>query len=161
MKKAFPKLVLASFLSGMTLLLLTPKFSLPVAAHSGATGIVKERMDGMKAIASAAKTISKLDWNALETSRAELKRSAGVLQKHAGEMVALFPKGSIKGPSEATQDIWDRPEEFAALARKLETAAGSLLTLSSTAMSKSDIAPAFGDVAATCKACHGDFRKKK
>ena len=130
-------------------------------AHSGATGIVKERMMAMKEIAAATKSIATLDWENVETARAELKMNAVVLNKHASEIEKLFPEGSIKGPSEAIPAIWDRPDEFQKIAKLLETASAQLAKKSGEASSKSDIQPLFLQIAGTCKGCHQDFRKKK
>jgi cytochrome c556 len=130
-------------------------------AHSGATGIVKERMMAMKEIAAATKSIAQQDWGNVEAARVEIKKNAEVLNKHASEIVALFPQGSIKGPSEAIPAIWERPEEFQRIVTVLETASAQLADVSVTASSKSDIEPVFQQIAGTCKGCHQDFRQKK
>jgi cytochrome c556 len=69
-------------------------------AHSGATGVVKERMEGMKAMGD---------------------------RGHAGSaMTELFPEGSNAVPSEAKEDIWKEWETFAAMAHQLEVMAEAL-----------------------------------
>ena len=63
-------------------------------AHSGATGIVKERMDAMKAIGAATKAIATLDWSDVDAARAKLKSAAAQIEGHAAEVVSLFNRGS-------------------------------------------------------------------
>ena len=130
-------------------------------AHSGATGIVKERMHAMKKIAAATKAIATTDWQDVAIARSIVRANATVLNKHASEIVGLFPNNSIQGPSEAIPAIWERPEEFRQLAKILEASSGKLIELSSTASAKDDIAPLFADISGTCKACHQVFRLKK
>ncbi len=149
MKKVFLAASISVFVAGVAL------------AHSGATGIVKERMMAMKEIAAATKSIAKLDWANVDTARVKLKRSALVLNKHASEMGELFPEGSIQGPSEAIPAIWERPEEFQKIANLLETASAQLAQMSDDASSKSEIQPVFLQIAGTCKGCHQEFRQKK
>lgn len=130
-------------------------------AHSGATGIVKQRMDSMKSIAGSTKAISRLDWQQKEEARQVLRSNAETIRGHASHIVKMFPEGSIEGPSEAVPAIWERPDAFAELARRLEMSASDLFELADTARSASDIAGPLGTLTSTCKSCHADFRKKK
>ncbi|MDD9909321.1 MAG: cytochrome c [Ahrensia sp.] len=131
-----------------------------VLAHSGATGIVKQRMDSMKAIGASMKAISKLDWNDEQTARQSLQTNASAIGMHASHIVDMFPEGSIQGPSEAEPAIWSRAEDFARIADALEQRADELAQMAPTASSASDIKPLMGLIGDTCKACHQDFRKK-
>ena len=79
-------------------------------AHGGATGIVKQRIDGMTAMMRG-----KRPYDADAVSEA-----AAIIQSHAGPALTdLFPEGSIHGPSEARPDIWTNWSEFQALATRL------------------------------------------
>ena len=130
-------------------------------AHSGATGIVKERMHAMKKIAAATKAIATVDWQDVAAARLVVRDNAAVLNKHAAEIVGLFPENSIEGPSEAIPAIWERPEEFRQIAKMLETSSSKLIEFSSSASKNDDIAPVFDDISNTCKGCHQAFRLKK
>ena len=130
-------------------------------AHSGATGIVKERMESMKSIAGSMKTISKLDWANPEKARASLQKNADAIGGHASHIVKMFPKGSIKGPSEAIPAIWEKPDEFAKLAEALEIRAVELAAMASKVSSGDGIKPQLTSLGETCKTCHEAFRKKK
>ena len=130
-------------------------------AHSGAKGVVKVRMDSMKAIAQATKGIAKADWSDADAARAVVQENARTLSEHARNMVKLFPAGSRTGMSEATEAVWERPDEFAELARRLDVSAQAIGKAAVTASARSDIAGPLGEAGATCQACHKDFRLKR
>ena len=130
-------------------------------AHSGATGIVKERMDAMKAIGAATKVIATLDWSDVDAARTKLRSAAAQIEGHAAEVVSLFPEGSTQHPSEAIDEIWVNLERFSEIARELETAAASIGEQAATATSKDDIMANFQVIGGTCKSCHAQFRRKK
>ncbi len=124
-------------------------------AHEGATGIVKERMDGMKAIGTAMKSLSK-------TLRSEtpdqtlIVVSAKAIRAHSGQaMLDLFPKGSLEKPTEASPNIWTDWQRFSELANKLEDRAGFFEEKPWTADVK-----VIDEIGQICKDCHRDFRIK-
>lgn len=130
-------------------------------AHSGATGIVKERMNAMSSISKNLKKIfvtlkdeSEFDANIIASSSREI-------MTHANKFPHMFPEGSTKHPSEAAPAIWERPDEFSKKAQDLITYANELTQLAEAKSDHSAIDEAFGKVKGTCKACHADFRIKK
>ena len=127
----------------------------PAMAPSGATGIVKERMDRFKASQDAMKAIA----NALPTGDVEaIGENAAAIEAWAREMVSYFPEGSNDAPSEARDAIWQNPDEFAAAAAANAEAALRLqvLAIDGDAGAMPD---AFRTLAATCKSCHKQFRQ--
>ncbi len=147
-------------------------------AHSGATGIVKERMDAMSSMGKAMKTLSgyvsgKVDYDA------NAVRSAAVeLRKQAGEtLIARFPAEPVPATSEARDTIWSDPDGFADianqlehLARKLEAVAANGVSGSAAPTTRTDpegtvdnpiVARVFQEIGQTCKDCHSDYRVKK
>ena len=63
-------------------------------AHMGATGVVLERMEAMKEIASAVKAI-KGQLSSDSYSSNVVIENASIIEKHAGKnFINLFPKGS-------------------------------------------------------------------
>ena len=139
-------------LVGMTAVFFT---ALPSMAHSGATGIVKERMDRFKASQDAMKVIA----NALPTGDFEaIGENAAMIEAWAREMVSYFPEGSNDAPSEARDAIWQRPDAFTAAAAANAEAALRLQVLAID--EDTDAMPdAFRALAATCKSCHKQFRQ--
>lgn len=99
----------------------------PLAAHQGATGIVKQRMEAMKAVGKAMKTVDQMVRGKIKYDAEAVKAQARVIKGHAGEaLTKLFPKGSLDHPTEATAKIWDEWEGFKALADRLAAYAGAL-----------------------------------
>ena len=132
--------------------------STAVWAHSGATGIVKERMDLMGEIAKATKVIGQMV-SSKTLLNSELANSAAkTLRDHAEKMITLFPAGSLNGPSEAKPEIWEDWETFSKIAADMQTAAGNILADTS---SINAIKPNFVALAKTCSGCHEKFRLKK
>ena len=159
-------------------------------AHSGATGIVKERMDQMGMIAKSMKTIGGMMKGEVAYDASVVQAEATKIASHSGEtLTKLFPEGSTKHPSEALPAIWTDWERFEAIAMDLSRYATALSDgagnerglagggLSSGGLSSSggltangsgdaDLASMSPDdlfmkVAGTCSACHQDFRQKK
>lgn len=129
-------------------------------AHSGATGIVKERMNLMSSISKNVKKIfvtlkdkSGFDADLIASSSREITL-------HAHKFPHMFPEGSTKHPSEAAPAIWERPEEFSKKAQDLITYSNELMQLAEAKSDHTAIDDAFGKVKSTCKACHADFRIK-
>lgn len=90
-------------------------------AHSGATGIVKERMDGMAAMQKAVKAVTPIMRGQAEYDANAVRSFAAAVEMHSGEaMTKLFPEGTGGEPSEAKEEVWSDWEGFEALAMDLE-----------------------------------------
>ena len=90
-------------------------------AHGGATGIVKERMDGMVAMQKAVKAITPIMRGQRTYDAEAVRSSAAAVEMHSGEaMTKLFPEGTGGKPSEAKDEVWSDWEEFESLAMDLE-----------------------------------------
>ncbi len=91
-------------------------------AHGGATGIVKERMDGMGVMKESMKVLTAMMQGQTPYDVEVIREEAGKITSHSGEaMTKLFPQGSNAKPSEAKSEIWSNWEDFANLAEQLET----------------------------------------
>ena len=129
----------------------------PVAAHNGATGIVKERMDGMVLLGKAMKELTALSReNSID--QAAVAAQAEIIADHSGDrMLEQFPTDSLQKASEARPSIWQNWEKFASLAHELETLAASLPAQKSPVLLQN----ALTLTTQTCASCHKDFRLKK
>ena len=129
-------------------------------AHMGATGVVKERMELMKSIAKANKSIRDMVNGKEPFEIAKVAAAAKIVADHGIRIVALFPAGSGGGVSEAAPNIWDDPDGFRARANATVKAAHAL-----EAAAKLDDLPAVTQAARvlgrTCSGCHRDYRIKK
>ena len=122
-----------------------------LAAHGGATGIVKQRMDAMVDIGRATKAIR----DAIQRSRPDAVRGAAArIAEHAAEIPKLFPDGSFHHPSEALPAISTDRAAFDALAAKLAGAAQELAA-------NPDVPRAAERLAEACTQCHKRFRADK
>jgi cytochrome c556 len=128
-------------------------------AHSGATGIVAERMDAMKDIAAQMKQIGGMIKGERAYDAELAATAANAVSEHAGNMPALFPQGTNAAPSEALPDIWTEWEAFEQSAEDLRTSAAGLAEAALQAANANEIRPHFATVGKACAACHQDFRQ--
>lgn len=131
--------------------------SFPAIAHEHASGIVKERMDMMEAMAKNMKAIgarikAKRDVEAI-------KKEALALQAHAPHIPHLFPPGSTQPPTEAKPAIWRNFADFEAKAKALESASAKLANSAPNNLEAVTIQ--VRAVAETCSGCHDLYRAKK
>ena len=130
-----------------------------VYAHSGATGIVKERMELMKSIAAQMKIVGDMVKGTRPYDADDVADAADLIAEHAANMVEKFPKGSTEHPSEALPLIWEDWDRFQTLSVELKTAANAMAERARDATEISSIGEEFTAVGKTCSACHEDFRK--
>ena len=138
----------------VTALALSCGFSMLAYAHSGATGIVKERMDFF--------TQSKDNLKAIKThfrngNLDEIVPLATQIRDWAEKMPAYFPAGSDGKPSEASPQIWFDFSGFERAANANYQAANQLVIAAKAGDSEAAI-NAFKTTAATCKSCHKSYR---
>lgn len=127
-------------------------------AHKGATGIVKERMDAMKAVADATKTIAQMIKGETVLDNTAAAEAASIIEGHARKMPELFPQDSTDHPSEALPAIWQDWDQFTEIAERLAEGSAELAATAAAAGDASELRAPFGPVAATCGACHEKFR---
>ena len=134
--------------------------SIAAIAHEDASGVIKKRMDGMKAIGQQVKIMVPMMKGALPYDPAKVAESASIIENHAGEnFTSLFPEGSDEKPSEAHSDIWTDWSKFSDLATELQTSANALKTVAASNGSEDAFKGALGTMLRTCKSCHTDFRE--
>ena len=125
-------------------------FSVAAFAHSGATGIVKERMEMFKKNQNNLKAIK--SYIRSEEYRSIIKL-ADEIRHWAVKMPEYFPEGSDEKPSEASPAIWTDFDGFKNAAMKNETAAKQLIAAANAEDQKA-VVNGFKAVAASCKSCH-------
>ena len=131
-----------------------------VLAHRGATGIVKERMEAMKAIGKAMKALGAMAKGEAAFNAATVKTASKTIIGHAGDIDRMFPdndKSRKSHVTEAAPAIWTDKPAFLALAEKMAEAAGGLESVSS----QSELGGHLKTLGATCKGCHEKYRIKK
>jgi cytochrome c556 len=127
-------------------------------AHTGATGVTLERMQGMTAMADAMKALAPSVRGLVAHDPNVVVASAAVLGLHSGStMVDLFEEGTGVAPSQAAASVWSDPEDFADLADQLEVLA---LELTAASASPENTAALFTQIGRTCAGCHQDNQIK-
>ena len=137
-------------------------------AHSGAKGIVLERMEAMTTIGKSMVAISKMMRGSKSVNASELEDHASLIEIHAGKMTTdYFPAGSMGKLSAAKDTIWQDWEAFSAVATTLKDSAFQMQT-HATKLAQNGITPEgkdfvslFTSMKRTCASCHDAFRSDK
>ena len=130
---------------------------LPSAAHDHATGVVKERMDMMEAMAKRLKAIrERIDG---KRDLAAIKADAEAIASHAPHLVHLFPPGSTQKPTDARGTIWQNWNDFERKATALETQSRKLVNTSADDLAA--LSAQSRAVTEACGACHEKYRTKR
>lgn len=96
-------------------------------AHEGATGAVAKRMDLMKEMGGAMKTLTPIMRGKEAYDVEKVRAQAAVIRKNGGHNITdLFPEGTDDPPSEALPKIWEDWARFQSLANRLSRTAGAL-----------------------------------
>lgn len=130
------------------------------AAHEGATGVVKQRMEAMKSLQEATREILEMIRRKRQFDAARIADLSGQISHHADDLAKLFPKGSGGHPSEALPSIWSDWTGFVEQMQAMKRAAGELAKAAAQG-ERRDVIRAFAKLGRTCTACHTDFRKAK
>lgn len=128
-----------------------------VFAHSGATGVVKARMDGMKEMSHAAKAMGAVRAGAIPFSFQTLNLAGREIARHGAAARDQFPGGSLIAPSEALPAIWTDRETFDRLLDQMTEAAEQL----SASADRDEAEALVSRIGGLCKDCHATFRQKK
>lgn len=128
-------------------------------AHKNATGVVKQRMDLMKGIASEMKRLKPMVNGKAPYDIGIVQQAARAISAHARDIGPTFPKGSTQHPSEASPKIWTDWKNFEASANDLLTFADALQEKAGKGATA--VKPLFASMTDTCKSCHQRFRVKK
>lgn len=135
-----------------------------VMAHSGATGIVKQRMDAMSDMGDHSKLLGKMFKGKVDFDLQAVRDAADAFVEHAGEMLQLFPdtKDSRHGhKSQSKQVVWEDWDDFSEQVESFLSASQSLRDVSHASDDEAELKKAFFAAAKGCKSCHKVYRKPK
>ncbi len=133
-------------------------------AHSGATGVVKERMDAMVDLGERSKQVADMFKGKSEFDSTVILNAADIFVKHGTTLISLFPdtKTSRTGSkTEALPAIWEEWNIFSKQADEFLKRSESLQQKVSETNDPKILKAAFFKTAKTCSACHKRFRKPK
>lgn len=131
-----------------------------VFAHSGATGVVKERMELFKAMGKGMKPIVAMMKGKQTFDSQEVTNFSELVVRHSAQLPHKFPEGSLKDPSEARPSVWQDNKRFVGLFTQLSDEA-KVLASKAAANDESAVYKQLKVVGKACKQCHKDFREKK
>ncbi len=123
--------------------------------HDLPAGPIRERHELMEEIGKQAKALN----GALKSGdTAGVAPPAEAIARLAPRIVKLFPEGSTDPKSRAKPEIWQKFDQFEALAGQLETSSAALAV---GAKAGADVQALAAKVMRTCKGCHENFRTPK
>jgi len=130
-------------------------------AHSGATGVVKERMDMMVDVAKSMKLMGEMIKGKISYDGKTAKSAALSIQNHGSHFPKLFHEPSIEKPSEALPAIWENWDEFTEIFDEMNTRSAVLAEIATTASDAKELETDFRLLGKTCSSCHAKFRMKQ
>ena len=145
MRRKSLRITLASVLSVATF---------AVYAHSGATGVVKERMDNFK---QAKKSMRAIKQSIKVPDFQTITLESEKLVKWGDVMLNYFPEGSNQKPSEAMPLIWQEWNRFDDH-RQTYLQHSNTLMESAKEQDLDAVINAYGGLAKSCKACHDRYK---
>ncbi len=157
MKRAKYHMMLVS----LSLILIGSSVASPVYAHSGAKGVVKERMALMKGLADAMKVMGPMFKGEASFAPDVVADQARLLVDYANKIPELTPTGSNEHPSEALPAIWQGWDGYVAGAEQLAKEARGLIDVASNGADQAEARAQYVKVGKTCGTCHDRFRKPK
>ncbi len=141
----------------LRLSILLAALALPATAHDGAQGLVKARMEMMKSIGDATKTLGQMAKSG-DMDRTQAMTAIAILTEKARMTPVMFETRDLTKPTEALPGIWDNFEDFTRQSMALETAATAL---SDQLSDISAFRAGFARVGKSCQSCHEAYRLKK
>lgn len=131
------------------------------SAHTGASGVMKERMDLMKNMADAMKVMGAMFKNEVRFEPAVVAEQATFLEDHAASILETTPEGSNHHPSEALPVIWLKWSDYVASADDLAAESAKLAAIAGSGADQDAARDQYVRLGKTCGSCHDRFRKPK
>jgi len=135
-----------------------------VYSHSGAKGIVKERMVAMKDMGDKSKIVADMYKGKADFDRTALIEAADAFVMHGTGMTELFPDTNDSrtgSKTEALPKIWDEWDDFNTLATEFVTRSEALQRTVASTEDAGQLKKAFFQTTKSCSGCHKRFRKPK
>lgn len=130
-------------------------------AHSGAMGVMKDRMDLMKGMADAMKAMGAMVKGDVPFEPSVIVEKAAFLADHAKKIPDMTPDGSNDHPSEALPIIWQEWDGYVTSANELADEGRKLVDIASNGANLGEMREQYVRVGKTCGTCHDRFRKPK
>ena len=135
-----------------------------VFAHSGATGVVKKRMDAMSDMGDRSKLVADMFKGKTEFDKAAIIDAVDAFVMHGSAMTELFPDtmdSRTGSKTEALPAIWEQWDEFNDLVTEFVSKSETLQSTVSETDDSKVLKVEFFKTTKTCSGCHKRFRKPK
>lgn len=135
-----------------------------VYSHSGAEGIVKERMDAMQDMGDKSKLVADMFKGKTEFNKDALTNAADAFVQHGAQMAELFPDTKMSrtgSQTDALPRIWNEWDDFNEKITEFTDLSESLRKTVATTDDVSQLKKAFFITTKGCSGCHKQFRKPK
>lgn len=131
-----------------------------VIAHKGATGVVKMRMDHMKAIGADMRRISSMVRGKTRFDGLEIAAASKRIAVNGLKFNKLFPEGTSGEPSQASEKIW---KDWQGFNRAMNTMVKSTAYLAKVASggNTNEVKVGYRGLGKTCSGCHRNYRVKR
>ncbi len=134
------------------------------SAHSDATGVIKERMDGMNAMAVHSKTVADMFKGKQAFDVIAVRDAADAFVYHGQSMVGQFPDTEFSRtakPTQALPAIWDDAEAFEQAVQQFIQQSKKLLIAADLTSDQTALKKPFFVATKNCSGCHKRFRQPK
>ena len=146
---------------GATAIVLAAAISVASTSHAQNTmELSKERVALMKEMGKNLGMIGRVVKGEMEADYPNLADAAEVIRDNAIKVRGLFPPGSGGSETRALPVIWEKKADFDEGFTKLADAAGAFAVEANTG-GMVNIETSFRAMAATCGACHREYRAEK
>ena len=127
-------------------------------AHEGASGVVADRMNAMKAMSGHLKAIGEMLNGRAAFDAESVGRHAEALSENCHKTHEAFPPDSGGHHTRALPAVWERPEAFAEEMQRFHEATTALAEAAGSEQ-PSTLEPLFAEVGRACASCHETFRQ--
>ena len=131
-----------------------------IVAHQDATGVIKMRMDNMKSIGAEIKKIGAMIRGKRPFDGSQIAAASERIIGYGYKFKKLFPEGTGKDPSQASQKIWTDWDGFTLAMNKMVRAA-TILAESGRAGNVGQVKASYRALGKSCGGCHRVYRVKK
>lgn len=147
-----------SFKSVIGITLMSAVLGLSACSSPATDTDVKARQDSMKNWGDAMGVMGDMIKAPDTFDAAVFKEQAAFLAEDSATPWSHFENQDAAG--NATEAVWSNSDGFSAEADNFQKATAELNAAAQTATSADEVTPAFGEVGASCKSCHTEFRAK-
>ena len=133
-----------------------------VNGHSGATGVVKQRMDAMQAMSNRTQVVTDMFKGRAQFDRDAIVKAADSFVTHGSQMLELFPDtehSRTGSQTEALPEIWLNRDGFNQKAEEFVVLSKALKVTAAATDNERELRTAFFRATKGCSGCHKIYRR--